>query len=113
MGLNNNLQIPHFDWVQNVLPADRIAYIGLRDVDEGERGILKKLNIRAYSMHEVSSPSLSHAGTADLRVCDAREPGEAATAAGEGFDCERSDSLVEHIFINNQLKNKIKQQSKL
>ncbi len=58
MGLNK--QIPHFDWVQNVLPADRIAYIGLRDVDEGERGILKELNIRAYSMHEVHWSPLAY-----------------------------------------------------
>ena len=28
-------------------------FIGLRDVDEGEKAILKKLNIKAFSMSEV------------------------------------------------------------
>lgn len=41
-----------YEWVSH-LPADRLVYIGLRDVDKGEKEILKKHNIKAFSMHEV------------------------------------------------------------
>jgi len=44
---------PQFEWIQKKLDFSRICYIGLRDVDPGEKLILKKYNIRAYSMHEV------------------------------------------------------------
>lgn len=36
-----------------VLKANRLAYIGLRDVDDAEKKIIKDLNITAYSMHHV------------------------------------------------------------
>lgn len=36
-----------------VLSPDRIAYIGLRDLDAGERKILKENNVAAYTMHHV------------------------------------------------------------
>ncbi|KAK9471735.1 uncharacterized protein V1510DRAFT_419472 [Dipodascopsis tothii] len=42
-----------FAWVEPLLKANRLAYIGLRDVDPGERKILREHNIAAYSMHEV------------------------------------------------------------
>ncbi|KAK9371903.1 uncharacterized protein V1513DRAFT_454026 [Lipomyces chichibuensis] len=44
---------PQFEWVKPLLKANKLAYIGLRDVDAGEREILKKHNIAAYSMHHV------------------------------------------------------------
>jgi len=51
MGITEKL--PDFDWVKPVLSPDRIAYIGLRDVEAGEKSILRKHNIRVFSMHEV------------------------------------------------------------
>lgn len=44
---------PEFAWVKPVLRANRLVYIGLRDVDAGEKRILKEHNIKAFSMHEV------------------------------------------------------------
>lgn len=44
---------PEFAWVKPVLRANRLVYIGLRDVDAGERRILKENGIKAFSMHEV------------------------------------------------------------
>ncbi|KAK9450153.1 uncharacterized protein V1518DRAFT_194388 [Limtongia smithiae] len=35
------------------LPLDRLAYIGLRDVDSGERAILRQHNVAAFSMHHI------------------------------------------------------------
>lgn len=45
--------VPEFSWVKPVLSANRLAYIGLRDVDAGERRIIKENGIKAFSMHEV------------------------------------------------------------
>jgi len=42
-----------FAWIQPKLTADRLVYIGLRDVDPGERKILKENKIKCFSMHEV------------------------------------------------------------
>ncbi|KAK7038091.1 arginase [Favolaschia claudopus] len=46
-------KIPEFSWVKPALKPERIVYIGLRDVDAGEKRILKENNIKAFSMHEV------------------------------------------------------------
>jgi len=51
LGLGENH--PEFAWIRPVLKPERIVYIGLRDVDTGEKRILKENNIKAFSMHEV------------------------------------------------------------
>ncbi|KAJ7749559.1 Ureohydrolase [Mycena maculata] len=45
--------IPEFGWVKPILKPERLVYIGLRDVDAGEKRILKENKIKAFSMHEV------------------------------------------------------------
>jgi len=45
--------VPEFAWVKPVLRANRLVYIGLRDVDSGEKRILKENGIKAFSMHEI------------------------------------------------------------
>mmetsp|Transcript_12004 Transcript_12004/g.29538 ORF Transcript_12004/g.29538 Transcript_12004/m.29538 type:complete len:389 (-) Transcript_12004:237-1403(-) len=54
MGLSDIVP-PGFEWLSEYpkLSADSLAYVGLRDVDEGERRLIKDLNIKAYSMYEV------------------------------------------------------------
>jgi len=42
-----------FDWVKPDLKPERLVYIGLRDVDAGEKKLLRDNNIKAFSMHEV------------------------------------------------------------
>lgn len=34
-------EIPEFSWIEPVLKCERLVYIGLRDVDAGEKKILK------------------------------------------------------------------------
>ena len=51
LGLGDS--VPEFSWVQPVLKPEKIVYIGLRDVDAGEKKILKENNIKAFSMHDV------------------------------------------------------------
>jgi arginase len=50
-------RVPRFDWLNKYLakplPENCVAYIALRDVDEGEKEILRKSKIHVYSMHEV------------------------------------------------------------
>lgn len=52
MGLNGT-SIPEFSWCKPILKPDRIAYIGLRDVDAGERKLIKDNGIAAFSMFHV------------------------------------------------------------
>jgi arginase len=46
-------KVPEFDWIQPRLAPNRLVYIGLRDVDAGEKKILKEHKIKAFSMHEI------------------------------------------------------------
>jgi arginase len=50
---DNDESVP-FSWLDSVhLLPSRLAYIGLRDVDKGEKAILREHDIAAFSMHEV------------------------------------------------------------
>ncbi|KAF9649012.1 Ureohydrolase [Thelephora ganbajun] len=44
---------PEFAWVKPALRANRLVYIGLRDVDADEKRILRENGIKAFSMHEI------------------------------------------------------------
>ncbi len=46
-------KVPEFGWIKPLLKAERLVYIGLRDIDSGEKRILRENNIKAFSMHEV------------------------------------------------------------
>lgn len=55
LGLQGTDVEPFNSWVPSkpLLRADSLVYIGLRDIDAGERKILKQNNIKAFSMHHV------------------------------------------------------------
>lgn len=53
MGIDKGSYPPEFDWVPQNLKPNKIAYIGLRDVDDGEKEILRKYNIPAFSMYHI------------------------------------------------------------
>ena len=46
-------KVESFEWVPACLAWDRLAYIGLRDVDTPEKAILREHNVAAFSMHHV------------------------------------------------------------
>ncbi|KAL2914125.1 Arginase, catabolizes arginine to ornithine and urea [Polyrhizophydium stewartii] len=46
-------KVEAFSWLKPCLRPSRIVYIGLRDVDQGEKRILRENGIKAFSMHEV------------------------------------------------------------
>ncbi|DAZ93912.1 TPA: hypothetical protein N0F65_010114 [Lagenidium giganteum] len=54
-GLVDNSKIPGLEWLANgpTMNPDQLVYIGLRDVDAGERRIIHELGIKAFSMQEV------------------------------------------------------------
>jgi len=62
LNLENMRSIAGFDWMKRVpqLDPSRIVYIGLRDVDPGERTILKNLGIKAFSMNEVDKHGIAN-----------------------------------------------------
>lgn len=45
--------VPDYSWIKPILTQERLVYIGLRDVDAGEKRILRENGIKAFSMHEV------------------------------------------------------------
>ncbi|AWU74781.1 arginase [Pichia kudriavzevii] len=56
MGLEIETWPPHFKWLaelSNFVKPEQITYIGLRDVDAGEKKILRDLGITAFSMYHV------------------------------------------------------------
>ncbi len=54
-------KIEGFEWLNSpyISPKD-VVYIGLRDVDSGERTLLKEHGIKCFSMTDVSSSSSSN-----------------------------------------------------
>lgn len=53
MGMDKEHCPPSLHWVPECLKANKLAYIGLRDVDEAEKAILKANNITAFSMYHI------------------------------------------------------------
>lgn len=55
LGLEGTYAGPFKEWLPNPPVADfhRLVYIGLRDIDEGERKILREHHIKAFTMHHV------------------------------------------------------------
>lgn len=53
--LTNHSKVPGLEWMANgpFLPPKNLVYVGLRDVDSGERQIIRDLGIKAFSMMEV------------------------------------------------------------
>jgi len=47
--------VPGFEWLLDSpqLPPDSIVYVGLRDVDPGERKLIQQFGIHAYTMYEI------------------------------------------------------------
>ena len=44
---------PELDWDRRALAADRVAIVGLRSLDPGERALIKRRGIRVYTMTDV------------------------------------------------------------
>ena len=62
-GLAEEREEDVFGWLrpEQKINLKKLVYIGLRDVDRGERDILRKHGIRAFSMHDVDRYEISYA----------------------------------------------------
>lgn len=54
-GLVDNSTVPGMEWLVNgpTMKPEQLVYVGLRDVDAGERRIINELGIKAFTMQEV------------------------------------------------------------
>ncbi|SCV05729.1 LANO_0H13894g1_1 [Lachancea nothofagi CBS 11611] len=59
MGLEPENTPPALKWVPKCVKPNKIAYIGLRDVDSDEKRILKEHNIKSFSMYHVDRYGLN------------------------------------------------------
>ncbi len=46
-------------WMNQNLKPDQVVYLGVRDIDQGEREIIKNLNIELYSPEDIDKKGLS------------------------------------------------------
>eukprot|EP01121_Diplochlamys_sp_Union-15-3_P003890 TRINITY_DN13837_c0_g1_i1.p1 TRINITY_DN13837_c0_g1~~TRINITY_DN13837_c0_g1_i1.p1 ORF type:complete len:313 (-),score=44.09 TRINITY_DN13837_c0_g1_i1:54-992(-) len=62
-GMNKERSITPFSWLDDypTLSLSRIGYIGLRDVEDGEKALLKKHGIKAVFMDEVKAIGIDKA----------------------------------------------------
>lgn len=63
-------KLPGFEYLKPCLAAKDIAYVGLRDVDPGERYIIEKLGITAFSMQEVDKYGINEVMSKALKALD-------------------------------------------
>lgn len=74
-------------WLQPRLEADRLVYIGLRDVEREERRALERLNIPAYFMSDVDRLGLTRVVEDSLQRVDS----EASRRIHLSFDIDALD----------------------
>lgn len=71
MGLDKENWPPHFKWLDQLatyVKPSQITYIGLRDVDAGEKKILRDLGIKAFSMYHVDKYGINEVVKMALEV---------------------------------------------
>lgn len=53
LGLENMNEIKEFGWKNKNFPIENLVFLGIRDIDEGEKEILKELNIKYYTPYDI------------------------------------------------------------
>jgi len=111
--------VPGFEWLQDVpvLNTDRLVYIGLRDVDAGEKEILRAKNIKHYTAEDVARLGIKTvmdeviAYTKELPVhisfdIDALDPAHApatGTPVADGITLEDGKHICQRIGATGRL----------
>ena len=61
----------HFALEANSVTPDRIVFIGLRDVDEGEKRVIRELGVKAFTMSDIDRAGMDRVITEALAIaCD-------------------------------------------
>ncbi|GAA5890018.1 hypothetical protein JCM6882_009201 [Rhodosporidiobolus microsporus] len=110
--------LPEFAWIEPVLKAERLVYIGLRDIDEGERKILRENNIKCFTMHHIDKHgigkvvemALDHVGRArpihlsfDVDAFDPTVAPSTGTAVRGGLSFREGHYVVEAVAETGNL----------
>jgi arginase len=53
LGLVDTSSMPSFAWFKPCLKPQDLVYIGLRDLDVGEKEVIRKLGIKVFTMYEI------------------------------------------------------------
>ncbi len=109
-----------FSWLQDKhrVPVSKLVYVGLRDVDPGEREVLRKYGIAAYSMHsidrygigKVMDMALAHIGrdtpiylSFDVDALDPSVAPSTGTPVRGGLTLREGDFICEIVHETGQL----------
>lgn len=126
MKLADTTSVPGYEWLVSEdsdvpkLDPSRIVYIGLRDVDRGERSMLRDLGIKAFDMHAVDrtgiakvvEASLDHLRSAgatnlhlsfDIDACDPSIAPSTGTTVRGGLNYREAHFLCEELALTGGL----------
>jgi arginase len=109
-----------FGWIQDDqrISVSKLVYIGLRDVDRGEKKILRDHNIKAFSMHDIDrhgigrvvEMALAHIGTDtpihlsfDVDALDPMWAPSTGTPVRGGLTLREGDYIAECVHETGQL----------
>ena len=76
LGIDQGESLPGYEWLSSqersfsFLRPNRLVYIGLRDVDDGERAILQELDIACYSMSDIERHGFSETVARAIHAID-------------------------------------------
>lgn len=90
MGLDRENTPEQLKWIPTVLKPNKIAYIGLRDIDAGERKILKENGITAFSMYHIDRYGINK--VIELAI-EAISQGDSKTPIHLSYDVDAMDPL--------------------
>ena len=119
-GLAKSDEQDMFGWIQDdqLLSTSKLVYIGLRDVDRGEKRILRDHGIKAFSMHDVDrhgigrvvEMTLAHIGTDtpihlsfDVDALDPMWAPSTGTPVRGGLTLREGDYIAECVHETGQL----------
>jgi arginase len=119
-GLAKSSEPGIFDWIQEdqLLSPTKLVYIGLRDVDRGEKQILRDNNIKAFSMHDIDRHgigrimelALAHIGSDtpihlsfDVDALDPMWAPSTGTPVRGGLTLREGDYIAECVHETGQL----------
>lgn len=120
LGLVDNVRaLPSFEYFTPCLQPADIVYIGLRDVDNGEKKFIKNLGIKAFTMQDIDrwgigkvmDMAVAHLGDRDLHLSfdvDAMDPFFApstGTTVRGGLNFREGCYVCEALFETNRLRS--------
>ncbi|KAI8631439.1 arginase [Xylariaceae sp. FL1651] len=119
-GLTTETKPEYFGWLkpENMLSVSKLVYIGLRDVDAGEKRILRENGIKAFSMYDIDrhgigrvvEMALAHIGndtpihlSFDVDALDPMWAPSTGTPVRGGLTLREGDYICESVHLTGSL----------